>query len=196
MDGYEQRLYEESSVANTYYDLVQGLSPGDAGRAARLLSAALAEEKDARVRRWLIAGLCLMAERMDGTECGEVCGPFAKEMAEAVTVRKEAYRDFVMNGFISVVSHVDSSQAELMVPMLGDAMDRGNAYPRVPLARALAMAASRIDPHRASDACAWLPGPSPPKSREYRTKMNIGKPVRRSSRWRRGCTLLMRSESS
>ncbi len=74
---------DDNSLVTVFYYVFTDLDPFDAESTAKLLVAALAQEKDSAIRATLAAGLCRLAERMSPAEAGRVCGPVVDEMARA-----------------------------------------------------------------------------------------------------------------
>ena len=101
---------DDGSLPTTFYYLFTQLDASDAGAAARLLVAALAEEKDQRVRASLGAGLCCIAGRMEAEEAARVCGPVAGEMATALTTRP-GHASHIVDGFDAMASHLGFAEA-------------------------------------------------------------------------------------
>ncbi|MFI5457041.1 MAG: serine/threonine-protein kinase [Isosphaerales bacterium] len=142
-----------SSLVENFYYLLLRLDAYDAGKAAKVLVAAIAHEKDAKVRSWLGAGLCLVAERMDSSGVADVCGPVIEDMVRAFTTKKD-FTSHLGNGFVVVASHLSPSDAGKAAIVLADALNREtNGYVRNQLASALAAAAGRMDPAEAARIC-------------------------------------------
>ncbi len=74
----------------------------DADRAARLIVGALARERDANTRWWLVAGLCLVTQGMDPAAAGEVCGPDAMEMVGAILEQTPGHNHRLIPGLTVV----------------------------------------------------------------------------------------------
>jgi serine/threonine protein kinase len=142
-----------SSLVDTFYIIFQGLDKSDAGRAARLLASAIAQEKDTKVRSWMGAGLCLIAQRMDPAETGQNCGPVVDSMTTALTTRVR-YIDYLVGGFVIVASNLSQFDARRVTGMLLDALKReSDTNVRNKLASALLSVAGRIDPVEAARIC-------------------------------------------
>jgi hypothetical protein len=137
-EGDWAREPHHSSLAGSFYWIFQGLNTAEAGKSARLVVAALGQEKDAKVRTWLLIGLCLIAERMDAADAGTVCGPVAKEVAESVTSTKGEYLNVnIVNGLSAIISQLHPSDAAKVVAVLIDGKRESSPDSRDTLASAL-----------------------------------------------------------
>ncbi len=101
---------DNASLATTFYYLLNELDGSDASTAAKLLVAALADEKEPRIRASLGAGLCCIAGRMRPEEAAMVCGPVAGEMAIALTT-KTSHGFYLADGFDAMASHLGFADA-------------------------------------------------------------------------------------
>jgi hypothetical protein len=147
-------VYAGSRTAD-FWNLLQGLEPGDAMRLARRLALSIRQERDSTIRWWLSAGLCLAAEKIDPRQTGEVCGPVFAHMVEAVMTRKALgkteYNEYLIDGFTAAANGVDSTQGAQAAKLLADAMERETNRPfRGVLAQALASVFGRLEPARAA----------------------------------------------
>jgi len=144
---------DSNSLVTVFYYLFNDLDASDSTSAAKLLVAALAQEKDSTIRATLGAGLCRLAERMNPAEAGRVCGPVIDEMAAAL-VAKKGHIDYLCDGFITVASQVSPHDAAHVGRVLGDALniapDNGAEWQGIQLAFALATVAGRMQPAEAA----------------------------------------------
>jgi tRNA A-37 threonylcarbamoyl transferase component Bud32 len=147
---WARQVGEDSSLVNNFYYLLGGLDASDAGKAARILTAALTQEKDAKIRSWLGAGLCLVADRMDSADAAVVCSPFVEDMIGTLTT-KTHYISYLMSGFTFVASQLSPSHAARAARALVDALDsKTEVSIRDALTSALATAAGRMIPNEAA----------------------------------------------
>ena len=86
-------LTTNDTLVQPIYILFSMLDASDAAKAAaRLLVAALSQEKDTRNRLSLAAVLCCLAARMDAADAGKTCGPVIDDMAKAASCDKTGLR--------------------------------------------------------------------------------------------------------
>ena len=119
-----------------------------------MLAAALAQERDPKVRWWLAAGLCWMAEKMDPNEAARVCGPVVADMGEAVAPASYI-RHSVIDGFAIVASRQSVAVASRSARVLADAIKKEKESPddRAFLVEGLATVAARMEPVEARRIC-------------------------------------------
>jgi len=144
--------------AYDFYNLLTSLDSDDAARVARVLVAAIGQEKDPKIGWWLAAALCLVAEKMDPAEAARVCGPAVVEMGKAVATRKSSesseYNGYLIGGFVTVASRQSSTVAGRCARVLADALvEATNGYVRMQMAEGLATLASRMDQRRCPVSC-------------------------------------------
>jgi len=147
----------QSQTVGFYY-LIGGLDAGDATRVARLLAAAVEKEKDPSIRWWLAAGLCRAGERMEPGEIAHVCGPVAKDMADAVATKKASgfleCSGYLVDGFSIVASKLGPVHAREAAKVLASRLEHEtDLNARCKLAQALAAVAGRMDPTEAAHTC-------------------------------------------
>ncbi len=141
-----------------FYYLIGGLDPPDAARVARVLVVALDQEKDSKIRWWLAAGLCCVAERMDPNDAMQICEPAAVDMASAVATTKRSgnlnYNQYIVNGFKTTMSRIDQVHAGRAAAVLSDAVEREtDAQALDNLATALSSVVDRLEPAQAARIC-------------------------------------------
>jgi hypothetical protein len=142
-------------IDNCLYELRLSLDPVDARRAAQILVRAIAQEQDAKVRWWLAAGLCLVAEKMDPSEAPQICGLAAKDMADALVTEKADYNSYLVSGFAAVASGLPRRLASKPARLIGAALEREqDAAFRDSLATILSSLAARMDPAEGVQLCA------------------------------------------
>ena len=105
-----------------FYFLVLGLDESDAGRAAKVVAQAIQQEPDPKVRWWLGAGLCLIAERMNAADAAHVCETVATDMAETFVTKKAFFNSYLSNGFDAVASRLAPNFATNLSRRLTDAL--------------------------------------------------------------------------
>ena len=115
---------EPNSLEENFQSLLYALDSSDAARAARVLVAAIGQEKDPKIRWWLCGGLCLTAERMKEEEVGEVCGIVGKEMAETLTMQGEPNLTYFWDGFAIVTSHLNATLRKQVLRVLNEGFEK------------------------------------------------------------------------
>ena len=144
---------DPNSLVTVFYNLFNDLDAFDSTNAAKLLVAAIAQEKDAAIRATLGAGLCRLAERMTPAEAGRVCGPVVDEMARAL-VTKTGYVVYLAPGFELSASEVSAGKAEQAAGVLAHALAlEKDAFVRYHIASALSLVASRMAAGDAAQIC-------------------------------------------
>ncbi len=73
-----------SLTAGGVCNVAGGLDSKDSARAARIIAAGIRRETDAEVRWWLMAALGVVGKNMEPADWTEVCGPYAREVAEVL----------------------------------------------------------------------------------------------------------------
>ncbi len=153
INGDWENGYEYGSLVKHVYYVFKELDSSDSGKAAWLLVAALAQEKDAKIRSSLAAGLCSLADRMDSAEAVKVCGPVVAEMARSLVTKME-FIDHLISGFVVIASRVPPSEAAETAGVLADALNlQTNAAFRKQLALALSTVAGEMDPVDSARIC-------------------------------------------
>ena len=98
---------EDSFVYNNGDIAIYGLintemDRANAGRAARVLIAAISQESDAEARWWLSAALALGVARMEPKEGAKICGPVFADIVNAFTRKKYSETfDGYYNGYLT-----------------------------------------------------------------------------------------------
>ena len=153
----ETRGGMQSRTVDFYY-LIGSLDPGDATRVARLLATAVEKEKSPGIRWWLAAGLCLACEKMEPREVAHICGPVAKNMADAVATQKSSgdleFNQYLVEGFKVVASKVGPAHAGEAAKVLTTRLEHeseANALSRS--AELVAAVAGRMDRAQAVQIC-------------------------------------------
>jgi hypothetical protein len=148
-DGKPKSIYDSGSVTSNLYWTVNNIDAGDAAKAARVIVSALGGEKDAGIRSWLLAGLCLVAKRMEPSEAAGICGPVAREMAETLATKNlEACVEYLEEGLSVVASRLKPPYQEQVIEVLVNSFERQTdaAASRYPLMKALSPLADRLSP--------------------------------------------------
>ncbi len=136
---------DNGSLPTTFYYLFNELDVSDRKGAAKLLVAALADEKDTRIRASLGTGLCCIAVGMDPEEAARVCGPVAGDMAMALA-SKPGYVFYVADGFDTMASHLGFAEASRAGRVFSEALKtEPREWIRLRLASSLARLASRME---------------------------------------------------
>ena len=130
-----------------------------------MLVTALGQKADPNTRWWLVAGLCVVAEKMDAEEAARVCGPVVADMGKAVAAmvvdmgnpvaaNGRFYSMVLINGFAVVASRQTPAVASRSARVLADAFKGENGMSHgLALANGLATLAGRLEPVEAERIC-------------------------------------------
>jgi tRNA A-37 threonylcarbamoyl transferase component Bud32 len=118
------------------------------GEAARLLSQALNQQKDAKVRSALAKGLAAVAGRLDPAEAARICEEPSRVLSQALTQAKRGGLSFdpeyLASGLVAVAGRLDPAEAARLLSQALDQEDYPDAC--ATLVEGLTAVARRLSP--------------------------------------------------